>query len=92
MPTKRKPKRLLVEVRREREWIGTRPVLMWVVRVDGLRSCTFHHQTIAIVHARDVCVQLSPRPCELKVRRRDGKWSKIAETYPRSSDPRASRG
>lgn len=34
----------------------------------------------------------STEPCSLRVRRMDGAWSAVERTYPRSADPKRSKG
>lgn len=66
----------------------------WWIRLGPRWVTCLHLRADAVSLARSIARQegTARRPVELRVRRRDGRWSTTEATWPKSADPRRSRG
>ena len=92
---KRSKKRIQVEVRPGKVWMWAPcgPSSAWMITVGGVFYGWSYTKPMAVAEGREACLMLSGRgrACELAIKGRNGRIQD-RRTYPRSSDPRRSKG
>lgn len=96
---KRKKRLMQMEIRPEKRWswADTKITTRWMLFINGVEEIGygFAERSAAVRAAKTsqrILFSRLGRPSELRIRKLDGTWSSDAFTYPRSADPKRSKG